>query len=814
MIKLESIEIHEFRGIRDAALSFRGKSAVVAGPNGTGKSGVVDAIQFALTGEVTRLTGEGSRELSVARHGPHVDVRDSPGDAWVSLKVYIPSLSKTATITRTVKRSESMRLKPDDPEVKRVIEEMGRHSEVSLSRRDIIKFILTQDGKRSSDVQALLRLEIVGETRALLKKVLNKAESHAAKAETLFKADARRLGEHLGVDPIDTGAMIDKINVARGTLGLQSISALKEGVLVDLPAQAQHASAGLSRDKAIAEVDKLLVALSYRESDPLQLVVRDIGRALQELDEKPSLAEGVRLIPLFELGLEVASGDECPLCGTEWKLVVLKEEIRKRIRLAETSRIWRTGVERQARELAVGLAELGRTVEGIAAIPEVETEDSEALRRWGKDLVRLGERISKFTGVVAESRRLTGNWLAAPEGISELATRLRERISHRPADTALASARDLLVVAADRLTNFRKSALAWTSQSRVHQRATILYDGFVVESEQELLRLYKEVENDFATSYRLINAEDEGTFTAQLSPDEARLSLSVDFYGRGPYPPGAYHSEGHQDGMGICLYLALVKQAMGADMKLVVLDDVVMSIDAGHRRRFCELLKSQFPEVQFIITTHDEVWARQLASSGVVDHAGQLFFDSWDIESGPVLQHGGDVWARIATDLGKNDVSAAAARLRRHLEFEAREMAHELGASVRFKADARYDLGDLFEPVVSRQGRLLDDALAAARSWERPDAVAAIQSLIEERKAALRAKSDEQWLVNQAVHFNEWKTFHKNDFLPIRDAFRELLSVWTCKSCGSRLRPTAGNSPSDLRCQCDQIHFNLVKRKP
>ena len=45
---------------------------------------------------------------------------------------------------------------------------------------------------------------------------------------------------------------------------------------------------------------------------------------------------------------------------------------------------------------------------------------------------------------------------------------------------------------------------------------------------------------------------------------------------------------------------------------LILLDDVVMSVDLGHRYQFCKLLKTQFPDTQFIITTHDRLWAEQM----------------------------------------------------------------------------------------------------------------------------------------------------------------------------------------------------------
>lgn len=84
MIKVESVRIEEFRGIRDLTLQLKGKNFAVCGRNGTGKSGVVDALEFALTGNISRLSGEGTDNVSVKEHAPHVDSRNAPEKARAS----------------------------------------------------------------------------------------------------------------------------------------------------------------------------------------------------------------------------------------------------------------------------------------------------------------------------------------------------------------------------------------------------------------------------------------------------------------------------------------------------------------------------------------------------------------------------------------------------------------------------------------------------------------------------------------------------------------------------------------------------------
>ena len=148
--------------------------------------------------------------------------------------------------------------------------------------------------------------------------------------------------------------------------------------------------------------------------------------------------------------------------------------------------------------------------------------------------------------------------------------------------------------------------------------AKAAYDVYCDVMEEELNTLYDEVQKDFSTFYRAINEDDEGQVHRETHAERRQLDLDVNFYDRGLFPPAAFHSEGHQDGMGVCLYLALMKRLFGKRFTFALLDDVVMSVDAGHRYQFCKLLKTHFPDTQFIITTHDRLWAEQMKSAGLV----------------------------------------------------------------------------------------------------------------------------------------------------------------------------------------------------
>lgn len=72
-LSIDSIKIHAVRGIRDLDLLLDGKNLLIKGENGTGKSSIVDSLDYFFTGSVSYF--EGRRELSLRKHLPNKDFK-------------------------------------------------------------------------------------------------------------------------------------------------------------------------------------------------------------------------------------------------------------------------------------------------------------------------------------------------------------------------------------------------------------------------------------------------------------------------------------------------------------------------------------------------------------------------------------------------------------------------------------------------------------------------------------------------------------------------------------------------------------------
>ena len=179
--------------------------------------------------------------------------------------------------------------------------------------------------------------------------------------------------------------------------------------------------------------------------------------------------------------------------------------------------------------------------------------------------------------------------------------------------------------------------------SIILKRAASVEKAYIEARDEILEGLYVKIKDRFVKFYKEMHGDDEKGFSADFTPKDAGLNFKVNFYGRGLHPPHAMHSEGHQDSMGVCLFLALSEHLNKGLVDLVILDDVIMSVDTGHRRMFCNVLANNFSDRQFVITTHDTTWANQLRSAGLIPSKQMLKFSNWDVGSGPVVHYEADM---------------------------------------------------------------------------------------------------------------------------------------------------------------------------
>lgn len=586
MIRVESITIKEFRGIRDLTLDLNGRNFAVCGPNGTGKSGVVDALEFALTGNVSRLSGEGKGDVSLKQHGPHVDRRTHPDEARVTVRITLPSLNRTVTIERCLKTPAAANIAPSDPEVLEILRRVEAHSEIVLSRRELIRYVLATPGKRAEEVQALLRLHHVEQIRVTLQKIANGSEKQLVPLENAVAQARDSLLRVLEIPELTAESMLAVVNAQRVVLSLPALPDLteavsvKDGIATQQPGHPQR----IPKAQAIEAVQAAREALAEVASGHTITCASEVRAALIALEDDPVVASSVKRDVFYATGMEIAEPGACPFCDTAWDLDDLKKHVQAKTEHLKEVALKRTAAETKIAPLAATLRKAQVSVETLDRYAALATPpwNLQGLSEFSTNCATIADRLATLLPLSGTTRVLSGV-SSVPLRLHDAIAEFEGRVAALPDPTTQDAARDWLTLVQERLEVWRDAIRKQAAAKERALRARQVCDTYSTASDGVLAGIYTDVEKDFASLYRLANRDDEDKFHAHIVPSMGKLGFDVDFYGRGLFPPGAYHSEGHQDSMGLCLYLALMRYLHGSRFTFAVLDATAAEPGMHHR---------------------------------------------------------------------------------------------------------------------------------------------------------------------------------------------------------------------------------------
>lgn len=425
MIQIDAVTITEFRGIRSLTLKLDEKSFAVWGPNGSGKSGVVDAIDFALTGNISRLSGAGTGGLTVLKHGPHVHKRHDAGVCRVDLTVRDPETGERSVLSRTVKTAATYTLTPDTPGVRAAVEQARQHPELTLSRREIIQYVVAEAGKRAQEVQALLKLNRIGQIRQLLQSARTKTRARFAQTQGELTNAQEALLRHLDTSQYSLADLAERVNERRKILRLEPLTLLTP--VTDLQAGVSDEVGNSAFDKATAvrDVQALLDWLS--EPNRMSGATTELAEALAELDADPEILSALRHRTLVMSGINLLSAPACPLCDSTWPdIETLRAHLNSKLSRSEAAAKLQARIDAAAtacrRELAV-LRDLIRTVQSYANSDGDKQLQGE-LQAWTERLASLSTMISSTDSTVSHREQLGSDILEVPAVLEEHISKL------------------------------------------------------------------------------------------------------------------------------------------------------------------------------------------------------------------------------------------------------------------------------------------------------------------------------------------------------------------------------------------------------
>lgn len=761
--RIEKLSLAGFRGASNSVdIPFDPDKPItmIFGENGTGKSSIIDAIDFVCNkqyGSVAERSGTKPREHIVALKSEAKDLRvlfQHGGSSWTgTLEKGGPSIAGAGTPPRA-----------------RI-----------LRRGQIQKVINAPAGERYRELQDFIvppKVETAENALRDCVKSLKDELERAVFAKTHAEEQLRDFWTGAGSPGKDCFSWA-KERAKENETGLTAI-ATEAKVLVSAMDKAQAAvdswtAAFKSHSDAAGKLEKARAALAAAE-------------AAQESDLVELLTAAQRYLP------KAAKADECPLCERPGisleallkriserlaamnRLVLLKKELDTASKLAEkTASVLehgRGGVVTTARDLAKSLE--NSKLSEVAALK----------LDWAQySSMRAASEPEISDAVLKEAQKLQLSSKACHAGV-----KARQEAASREASQL----------------GMIKRALASVEENT---KKAVGVDGRLKRGEA-IRQIVEKRRKDFVEGILGAISGEVGDLCEKIHPGEGiktrlylnpktRGSLECDgeFEGVKGLPPQAYYSESHLDTLGVCIFLALTKKFGGKDL-IVVLDDVVTSVDAPHMGRFLDLLLDQAEHFgEIVVATHYRPWLERVRhGKGPTARIHVLHLSRWSLAHG--IRHG---IGKLAIQELKDAVAAApldrqavASKAGIFLESLLDQLALLYGCRLPRRPEPEYTLGELLDCF----GKKLRSAMKCeAHTKGQPPKEIPLKPLLD-------ALAGTEWIRNQVgCHCN----IHGYD-VPDKDVqeFGEktiaLAEALICAVCGSL--PLRDKTGTHWHCRC------------
>ncbi len=388
-MKLLKLEIYNIRGIKQLHLDINGNNFIIYGPNGSGKSGIVDAMEFLLTGKISRLSGSGTSGITLSKHGHHIDC--SLDEAYVKAVFKFPEIEEPIELKRTMSDYEKLECNKEmRPQVEKILI-MAQRGHFVLTRREILKYIISKAATRAEEIQGLLNIIEIEDIRKAFVRAKNDIEKKYKAARLPVKEAEGAIITTMQSKTYREDALLKTINSNRAILGGEPISLLRSSELKTGLSLSTLISEGCFNIKIIEDSIETIRRMQKDDSSSMELLDQQFRLLVSKIKSNPKLSRSLSNLELIELGLRLI--DEkgyCPLCEMEWEQGKLIEYLNNRLKDAN-----------EAKEIQI---EIGNYSDNILNIIKILHSNVECIKKIVESNENLRDELKILDSWLSELR--------------------------------------------------------------------------------------------------------------------------------------------------------------------------------------------------------------------------------------------------------------------------------------------------------------------------------------------------------------------------------------------------------------------------
>jgi DNA repair exonuclease SbcCD ATPase subunit len=428
-MRLLKLEICNIRGIRHLQLDINGNNFIIYGQNGSGKSGIVDAMEFLLTGKISRLSGSGTSGITLSKHGHHVDC-DSE-DAYVKAVFKLPEIEEPIELKRTMNDYDKLECNKEMmPQLEKILS-MAQRGHYVLTRREILKYIISKAATRAEEIQELLNIIEIENIRKAFVRAKNDIEKKYKAARLPVNEAEEAIKSTMQCKTFREDALLKAINANRAILGGEPVSRISSSELKAGLSLSTVISEGFVNIKIIEDNIETIRRMLKDDSRSIGCSDQQLRLLISQIQSNPKLSSSLSSLELIELGIRlIDERGNCPLCEMEWEQGKLIEYLNKRLSDAKDAKDIQIDIVKYSDSISKPINILLSNIESIKKIAECNgdlRDELKILDSWLSELNLYLEGIDNALEKYPDDRYIPSriNILFAPNDIENILIKIR-----------------------------------------------------------------------------------------------------------------------------------------------------------------------------------------------------------------------------------------------------------------------------------------------------------------------------------------------------------------------------------------------------
>lgn len=756
-IIIKRLLIENFRGIIEVDIPLSKKNLLLYGENGSGKSSFIDAFEYLVHQKIERFERQDVKGKSIQFVGQNRDTiiklffEQSGKEIILSIKHPSAEIKGNATLLQWLDKFASY------PPI--------------LRRSHIVQFIEIKGAERLQQLSNIIGLEIIDSVKKDWGSEKQKRLNDKKSVDTHITNQERRL-EELTKDLAGV-ELIDKVNSKIANVGLLPISTLIE--IEDCKQNLSKQIADTTTHQAYHEASQVNNSLSEAKAEINSFIENydDFHLTWKEFVAQKSNLQNDLLNQFLSQGKELLNSPEyistCPLCEQEIDPKQLQVRVSTRIQELEAFNQLSQNVTKKQTEMR---RKANNTLELIRRVNNSSLKislDLTVTQEWIDALSELIELqtsdILSLTYPDPSEFKFTSKMAALEIAIQAPLDTYINELKAKIGNTEIAAALAWLGNIEEAYKNYEDARRQQKNAELSYNQICMMQEALTKAREKRLNEINADIAKTVNEYYQQLHPE-EGYGDIQLVSERKGLGIGItaDYHGRQSHPIGFY-SEGHLDSLGIAIFLAYIKRF--SSVKILILDDIMATIDGAHRLRLAHLLADEFKDYQIILTTHDRLWTEELHGVLKELQTVQLY---WDIHTGVQTKELLEQKWTNYINIAKTEPADGVAKCARDFEKFLNQMRFNLSLSIPAKQGDRYTIGELLETFFS---------------WFKKRKIANPENRYEKFEEIEEKINSHIKLRNWAgAHYNEWAAnMTSTEAIDFIKHIQILVELFTCPCC-------------------------------